>query len=177
MVVSVKMFFTFFTCFLLLTCGNENPPSKGAVNPGLEKCKYGSPTPIFSKELEKVVDHSFSVNGQKGVEKVKFENGTELELIQDGCNELLQSFQFSFNGDVTGEDQFWIEQAVEQFRYLSTLSENHLSFSLWAGAIANNIETINLGAAFEPEPNTFIKIDKVPSGDKTILVVTLEAKG
>lgn len=177
MAVSVKIFFSLFVGILLLACGNENPSGNDAENSSVEKCKYGSPTPIFSKELEKVVDHSFSVNGQKGLEKVKFENGMELELIQDGCNELLQSFQFSFNSDLTGEDRFWVEQAAEQFRYLSTLSEDHLSFSLWAGAIANNIESINLGTAFEPEPNTFIKIDKVPSGEKTILVVTLEAKG
>ncbi len=160
-----------FACRNGDSSSNENPDSLE------EACKYGAPTPIFSKELEKVTDHFFSVKGQKGVERVQFENGMELELLQSGCDELLQSYRFSLSKDLNGDDQFWIEQAIEQFRYLSTLSENHLSLSLWAGAIANSTEYISLGVSFEPEPNTFIKIDKIPSIEKTILVVTFEGKG
>lgn len=177
MTFSIKPLLFLIICILTLGCSSDNP-SNDNKNPSInEACKYGAPTPIFSKDLEKVTKHAFTAEGQKGVEKVKFENGVDLELLQSGCNELTQSYRFFLQGDLEGNDQFWAEQAVEQFRYLSTLSENHLSFSLWAGAIQNSVEFISLGESFEPEPNTFIKIDKIPSGEKTILVVTFEAKG
>jgi len=160
----------------IFACKNDKPSSKKADDYTEEPCKYGAPTPIFSKDLEKVIDQEFSVNGQKGNETVKFENGLELELLQSGCDELLQSYQFILSKDLSGDNKFWIEKAAEQFRYLATLSENHLSFNLWAGAIQNASEAISLGETFEPDANTFIKIDKIPSGENTILVVTLEAK-
>jgi hypothetical protein len=172
MPVFFRILFSLIICTLIIACGDENPSSA----PDKEKCKYGSPTPIFTKELEKVIDHSFSVKGQKGVENVKFENGTQLELLQSGCNELLQSYQFAMSDDLNGDDAFWIGRAGEQFRYLSTLSENHFSFSLWADVIGKAAEFTSLGETFEPEPGTFIKIDKIPSAGKTILVVTFEAK-
>ncbi len=172
MTVFLRILVVFIICVTIYAC-----PSSNKTNVAADKCKYGTPTPVFSKDLEKVADHFFSSEGQKGMEKVKFENGLELELLQAGCNDLMQSYQFAMKGDLNGDDQFWVEQAVEQFRYLSTLSDNHISFSLWAGAIAKSAEFISLGESFEPEPNTFIKIDKIPSGEKTILVVTFEAKG
>ena len=154
-------------------CGNE--PSRTAETTSTD-CKYGTPTPIFTPTLEQVETHSFSAQGQKGVEKIKFKNGTELELYQSGCDDLIQSYQFILDTTETGDDRYWVEKAVAQMRFLAGLSEEYLTFNLWANAIANNSEVISLGEAFEPEPYTFIMIDKIPSGDKTILVITLEAK-
>ncbi len=176
MILVFKNVFVLTLGLLLLACGSETATSENNKNTKPENCKYGSPTPIFSSGLAKVNEHFFSVDGQKGVEKVKFENGVDLELLQGGCNELVQSYQFSFGQEVDGDNKFWITQAIEQFRYLSTLSENHISFKLWADAIENASAMISIGEAFEPEPNTFIKIDKIPSGEKTILIVTFEAK-
>ena len=172
----IRTFILLLAATIIFGCKNDKPSSNNSINYKEELCKYGAPTPIFSKDLEKVLGQEFSVNGQKGNEKVSFENGLELELLQSGCDELLQSYQFSLSKDLEGDDKFWIEKAAEQFRYLATLSENHLSFNLWAGAIQNASENVSLGESFEPDANTFIKIDKIPSGDKTILVVTLEAK-
>ncbi len=174
MTVFIRILICLTLCVSIFACSSSNSNSESPSN---KNCKYGAPTPVFSKDLEKVKDHSFSVKGQKGIEKVKFENGVDLELLQDGCNEILQSYQFTLNHDSKEDDQYWLAQAVEQFRYLSTLSEDHLSLSLWAGAIANASEYISLGESFEPEPNTFIKIDKIPSNEKTILVVTFVGKG
>lgn len=173
---SIKNILTATICLLLLGCVNNEPSNDKKIPQESNPCKYGTPTAIFSKELQKVKDHSFSAEGQKGIEKVNFENGMDLELLQSGCNELLQSYRFGLSGDLEGNDQFWIEQAVEQFKYLSTLSDNHVSFGLWSGAIQNSSEMISIGESFEPEPNTFIKIDKIPTGEKIILVVTFEAK-
>lgn len=177
MTTSVKTFFILIICTIIFSCDNETTSSDEKQTSSAEKCKYGSPTPIFSKDLEKVLEQSFTVNGQKGIEKVQFENGLELELLQSGCNDLFQSFQFALSKDLNGDEAFWIQQAAAQFHYLSTLSEKHFSFNLWSDVISKGAELITLGEAFEPEPNTFIKIDKIPSGDKTILVVTFEAKG
>ena len=77
----------------------------------------------------------------------------------------------------SSEELFWIDLAAKQFQYLSTLSDNHVSFGFWANAISKNIDLIKIGTPFEPEPNTFIKIDKIPSGEQTILIVIFEGKG
>jgi len=177
MTFSINPLLFLIICILTFSCGTDNSSNDNKNPSDNEVCKYGTPTPIFSNDLGKVTKHAFNAKGQKGVERVKFENGVDLELLQSGCNELMQSYRFALKADLEGNDQFWVEQAVEQFRYLSTLSENHLSFSLWAGAIQNSAEFISLGETFEPEPSTFIKIDKIPSGEKTLLVVTFEAKG
>ena len=89
--------FIFLLATVFIGCGNESSPSKKTSEQNQEKCKYGTPTPIFSDALSKVTDHSFSAEGQKGIEEVSFENGVELELLQSGCNEILQSYQFKIN--------------------------------------------------------------------------------
>ena len=173
---NVIILFLLTTTSLFIGCTDGNPSSK-EKEAKEEKCKYGTPTPIFSSDLKKITFHEFTAEGQKGVEKVIFENDVELELLQSGCNEILQSFQFTVKVPDTHENKFWIGLAIEQFNYLSTLSDDHVSFGFWAKAIINNLDIIKIGEPFEPEPNTFIKIDKIPSGEKTILVVTFEGKG
>lgn len=156
--------------FILICSCNGGSDSK------TEKCKFGAPVAIFSKDLEKITAHQFSVKGQKGIETVSFENGTKLELIQTGCNELRQNFSFSLDKELEGDEAFWIDQAEQQFRYLALLSNKYASYALWANIFDQGAHLIKLGETFEPEGNIFITLDHISSPDQNLLIITLEQK-
>lgn len=156
--------------FVTISCSGDSKGNSG-------KCKFGTPVAVFSNTLEKVKAHSFTQQAQKAVETVQFENGVSLELIQTGCNEIKQSFTFTLSKDLEGDEAFWIEQAENQFRYLAMLSNKYASYALWANVFDQGAHLIRLGETFEPEPNTFINVDRIPSADHNLLVITLERKG
>ena len=80
------------------------------------ECKYGSPEPIFSKENKKVNQHAFGIEGQRAYEEILFENDLNLEIIQSGCDDITQVFQFNFPGDYSKEPiSTWIELAIQNF--------------------------------------------------------------
>ena len=137
-----------------------------------EKCKYGTPTPIFSKEISAVTAHNFEAKEQESAEQVTFENGLQLQLQQSGCNDIKQEFQFTIDRPGEGEPN-WFLLVSEQFLYLSSLSGNTESLGMWASVISSNASLFKLGLPVEVEKGFFVKIDKIESGKNTILIVEL----
>ena len=140
-------------------------------------CKYGTPEAIFPSKLPKVVKHHFEIKGQNAYENVIFENGLKMEVIQSGCNEIKQFFQFILPGDFKNEPPaFWKEIAIQNFGYLSTVSDKHMSLHHLSTAIRKNYHDIKLSAPTQLEEGYFIKIDKIIGEEETILVVELASR-
>lgn len=158
------------------SCGDSNEDP-------FAKCRYGKPQAVFSSEVTQVQQHQFKVQGLEGIEEVKFANGMDLELIQSGCNEIKQTFNFRIPAQLEAQEEgFWIGMASEQLRYLSSLDPNYTDLQLWAQAIEAVASQLRLGEKMEVQPSFFVKINKVKSSDYSLVTVefsqeTVENKG
>lgn len=155
-----------FVIFLCWQCTNDSKPT----------CKYGNPEPIFSTEFEKVSGHKFEMKGQEAYENVLFHNGLKLEIIQSGCDNINQAFHFLLPGDFSKESpDFWKEVAIQNFGFLSTVSDKHMSLHHLSNSIRNSYHKIKLGQTVRLEEGYFLKIDKVLSPDTGVLILELSS--
>jgi len=78
--------FTLFLSLFLVSCFGDNNEKEG--------CKYAPPTAIFVG-VDSFENHSFTVNGQDGVERIYFpKTNMDIELYQSGCDTREQEFRF-----------------------------------------------------------------------------------
>jgi hypothetical protein len=78
--------FTLFLSLFLVSCFGDNNKKKG--------CKYTPPIAIFAG-IDSFENHSFSVNGQDGMERIYFPKvNMDIELYQSGCDTREQEFRF-----------------------------------------------------------------------------------
>lgn len=136
------------------------------------QCVYGSPTAIFSPDLEKISKHQFKVNGQNGMEAITFTNGLQLEILQGGCNAIKQEFRFVLPGKTSETaPEYWIATVIQLFHMLGEISEKHLVYHQYGKAIEEKGPQINLGESFTLENGFNFKIDHIAGNDQNILVV------
>ena len=161
---SVALFFTAILSLLFLfSCKSETG-----------KCKYGDPVAIFSDTMEMVKKHHFEVKEKTGIEFVTFKNGLLLEVEQSGCNTITQQYTFEIMGNFSKmEDAFWKVLAIKNFALLATLSPKLSSLNAWAQAMDNVQDKLKLAEPIEVDKGIFIRLDKVVSADRAMLVVQL----
>jgi len=135
-------------------------------------CEGGKPEPIFNGEFATVSEQHFEIKNMEAIEKVDFENGLHLELVQQGCDKITQLFQFEVPGQFE-QNHNWMQLAAEQFIYLSKVSDKHASLAMWSQAIQEFGPQLKLGEKMALGPGFNIKIDKVHSTDNTTLLVEL----
>jgi len=141
------------------------------------KCKYGQPVAVFSESLAQIEEQSFEVNGQKGVEIVKFKDGKYLELYQSGCNDIRQEYRFTIKGNHKDKDaQFWFDEAVRQLTYVVQLDERYTQMGLWIGELNRIAERLELGQFTEAQANTFIMLDKIVETESAMVIIVFEGR-
>jgi len=159
----MKNFLIFFSLLLLSACGGSSP-----------KCSYGSPTAIFSKDLEKVSTHHFTVNGQDASETIEFNNGLFLEILQGGCNSVRQEFRFLVPGKSQEDaDAYWVAMAINLFHLLGDVSEKYLVYHQYAKALEEKGNNVKLGEPFELGEGFGMKVDRIAGNDQNILIVEM----
>lgn len=138
-------------------------------------CKYSQPEAIFSLTTPTVLGHKFVIKDDSSIEDVRFENGTNLEIIQSGCNNIRQEYLLHLEGTLGQEaPEFWLRQAVNLFYNLGDISEEYAPMLFWAEAIANIAEDMKLGQSYEVQPGISVKVDKLVEAKDGLLVVILE---
>lgn len=87
-----------------------------------KKCRY-KPGPVFSARLPHVLQYNFEREGVQSLESVLLDSGVLLEVEQEVCDLTQQEFRFGVKGDYSKyADDAWLQEAVRQFVFLSTLS-------------------------------------------------------
>ncbi len=168
----MKYVFGLFVILLsfLMGCTSEGTSSG-------EDCKMGRPAPMFSDTMRFVAQHRFEAEGQKGIEAVKLKNGLDLEILQTGCNDLMQEFRIKQKGDYQyKDDRFWIQGASQSMALLSVTSPNLAGLNQWAMTIANFESSMKLAEPFEPEPGIAVTVDKILGKEQATLIIRLEQK-
>lgn len=135
-------------------------------------CPSGKPLPIFSSELPVVKSHDYSASGQTSREEVKLANGVQLEILQQGCDTLSQSFRFSFD-DKIKRDSFVtsIDSAISQFRYLSSSGEKLKPFVIWSDALTQIREHVQQGEYLELDRGIKLRIDQLDQGNGSTIII------
>lgn len=136
------------------------------------KCKYGKPKPVFEGNFAKIDSQKWEIKGMVGIEQVWFENGMQLELLQQGCDKVKQTFHFRLPGNFSQEEN-WVLLSASQFQYLSSISEGHFELSVWGQAIQQQSKGLFLGEKIMLQPGFSVKIDKVAGGGFAVLIVEL----
>ena len=138
------------------------------------KCKFGDPVAIFSDTMKMVKKHHFEIKDKTGIEYIALANGMLIEVEQSGCNTINQQFTFEFLGDFSKmDDAFWKTLAIKNFHLMSSFSPKLQPFTAWGDAIESVKDKLKLAEPIEIEKGTHIRIDKVLSADRAMLVVQL----
>lgn len=163
------LLFVLLGCSLLVACGGEKKSNAPFGN-----CQYGPPKAVFKAEIPKISKHEFQLNQNAAVEKVKFDNGITLELIQSGCEKPKQEFQFTIPAPTNAfKDEDWINMGIDMFSYMGNLAPELQPFLMWQGALKDRMDQLKLGLPHELEKGFFVEIEKVAGGDSGLLLVTL----
>ncbi len=137
----------------------------------------GVPVAIFSESMPMVVQHSFEVNGQDGIEIVTLRNDGIIEFYQSGCDKLKQEFRFINKGNFTKKsNEYWIERAAAAFFNIATFAPRLEPFGQWADIIQKSKRDIKLGEPFYPDFGIQIIIDKIVSREESKLFISIEQK-
>ena len=157
-------------CFFIVGCGGAD--QKASTD--FSNCKYGSPKAIFSDTVPEIEAHSFNIHNKEGIELVRFKNGMVMELIQSGCDHIVQSFKFRLSGDHRKKNALdWVEESVAQLRFLGGLDPKFASLSFWGNEIEQRKSEIKLGSTHDIQQGFKVKIDKVLSTSESILLLEL----
>lgn len=168
----IKVFVLLLGLLSLFQCKNKND------NKPFANCKCGAPRPIFNEALpEHIAGRNFSITNSSGVEIVRFTNGTTLQIVQTGCNDIKQEFSFVYKDKkmLGYTDAQWIQNAVDEFLKMGSFSENFAPFKLWGEAIIAFKDSFKIGEDKELEKGFFIKIDRLISGEEATMMVTIYA--
>ena len=161
---------TFLLLMLLLSCNSAQQQS----DEPFADCPQGKPSAVFNKEIQGIKEHQFGLKADFSIETVDFHNGTKLELIQSGCENVVQEYQFTFEGEPLPNDPaVWTALAVVQFKFLSSLGEAFAPFFMWATAIENAQDHFIFNEAHEIQPGFFVTLNKVSGQAEQILIVKL----
>jgi hypothetical protein len=171
---NIKYTFILILVLAFFACKNSDKKS----DKPFANCKCGAPEPIFKEGgAEAIIDRNFTMTPTSAIENVVFKNGVELEIVQAGCEEIIQEFTFFYKTDMSAQnDDFWKTKAVEEFNAIASLSERYQPFGLWANAIKVAAPQLKLGQATELEKDFFVTVDKINDGQRTRLKVILNAK-
>jgi len=150
-----------------MSCGSGSNSSDPFAN-----CKYKEPKAVFEGAYAKIDSQKWELKKMDGIEEIWFRNGMHLELLQQGCDKLKQTFHFTLPGKFTA-DENWVLLAASQFEYLGSISESHFELGIWGKAIEQHNSSLSLGEKIQLQPGYSVKIDKVLGEESTLVMVEL----
>ena len=174
--MKLKALLILFLSTAFLTC-KEKEKTTGEKKP-FSDCKCGRPTPIFNNNVPDFISgHNFAITSDAGVEIVTYKNGTKLQIVQTGCNDIKQEFSFIYADQLHKNlpDSSWVQNAIDEFKKIGNAAPAYQPFSLWGSAIASRKEEFHIGEDKELEKGFFMKIDKIVSASETTMIVTVYA--
>lgn len=168
--LKIAVSFTLISAFIM-ACGSE---TKSTSDKPFGDCQYGAPKAVFNAQIPKIKTHIFQLNSKSAVEKVQFDGGVSLELIQSGCEKPKQEFQFTIPSNTQAfTDGDWLSMGIDLFAYMGNLAPELQPFLLWQGALKDKMNQLKIGLPHELEQGFFVKIDKVAGADSGLLLMTL----
>lgn len=163
----MKWNFLFFLFLTILTVACRNSSSTNA-------CKYGKPAAIFAAQQPGIQSHTFTAQGNEATEQVEFSDGLQMTLLQSGCNEIRQEFQFSLPGNFQDKaPDFWIELSIKLMQRLGSLGPDYNGFTMWAQSVAEQRANIKLSEPAALQQGFYITIDRILSTENATLVLIL----
>jgi hypothetical protein len=146
------------------------------ISCGEKSCKY-KPTAIFEQGLPHIQQYNFEVQGQESMESLLLDTGTMLEIYQNICDESMQEYKFTVNGDFSQyPDSLWLREASRQLVFLSSFSPKQSALKAWGDMIEQRRSEMRLGENREVQPGIFVKVDRIVSPDKGMMLLTFTQK-
>ena len=153
--------------FSMIACNSD-------VRKEANDCPKGAPMAVYNSDYDFVISHDFQLDGQNSTEKIIFTDSLQLTIRQSGCENIYQSYIFTFKGDYQAlADTSWLDMAGQAFYKLGSFEEKFYVYNLWANKIQEHKAEFKLTEAFQAEPRIYIKIDRILSESEADLVIDL----
>lgn len=173
----MNKYWSIFT-FLLVVLLCYSCQDQKSTTTSFTDCRYQAPEAIFSTAIPEISQHEFELKDGIGVEKVVIDESLRLTLIQTGCDQITQEFEFSWPGDYTSRPaSFWVEQCAAQFYRLGKLGAPYLSFRNIGKAVESAATSIPINTPVELQPGVVLSIEPAAKRGQAILLVTLSERG
>jgi hypothetical protein len=162
-----------FFCLALgaLACQQNKAPRQ------LKDCPMGTPRPVFPEQMAGVGAHQFIAEPYSATEELIIADTLPLTLIQRGCEAPVQEFRFLINHRPERDDSsFWVNKCVEILYAISGMGKELLPLSAWAQTIEDNLPNFILGESLLVQQGAYVTVDRIPSAEGVILLLTLSAE-
>jgi len=143
-------------------------------NSNTSDCRYGKPTAIFAANQPGIQSHTFTERGNEATEQVIFSDSLQLTLLQSGCNQIRQEFQFNLPGNFQDKTpDFWIELSIQLMQRLGSIGPDYGGFTMWAQTMVEQRKNIKLTEPVALQQGFYITIDRILSTENATLVLIL----
>jgi hypothetical protein len=140
-------------------------------------CRAGVPTPIFSDSIKGVRKHNFIRKGQSGIEIVILGDNSMIEIVQSGCDEILQQYTHTRKVNMmNAPDSFFVNAAILEFSGYAQLDPKLAPFGEFANAIQNIKPSIKLAEPANLGEGYMVTIDRILSPNSTSLLISISKK-
>jgi hypothetical protein len=163
---------------------------------GKVPCKFGTPKPLFSPSNALVSNYLFEVKGQNAVEKLRLDSifstsinenkkpifiPLELEIIQSGCEEVVQEIRIEFFDQKNKMPKNFrapdcANIIAQIFIDFSRLGGRSIAFQPLAEAILEKENNFIYGEETMLKKGFTIQLDKVHSPESTLVTLILKNK-
>lgn len=160
-------------CFVLVATACQQ--NKGSRQ--LKDCPMGMPQAVFSAQMTGVSSHRFISEPYSATEELILADTLPLTLIQSGCEAPVQEFRFTILRRPERDDPtFWVNKCIEILFGISAMGNELLPIAAWAQTIEENLPNFILGESLLVQQGAYVTIDRIPSAEGVILLLTLSAE-
>lgn len=156
--------------FLLSSCSVENSNSN-ASNSVESDCLYNAPVAIFETVKDSLTNYQFEKLGpNKTLESFLLKN-EQIEIIQNGCNEISQEFRFQ-----TNSEKSIVDFATDIFNSFSALDPSLFVLNQFATEFQNQKELIKTGQKVQFSDIIYLKMDETPIGESRMIRILMTSE-
>ncbi|MBX2926689.1 MAG: hypothetical protein KF852_02535 [Saprospiraceae bacterium] len=143
----------------------------------LKDCPMGVPKPVFPAQMPGVSSHRFTPEPYSATEELILADTLPLTLIQSGCEAPVQEFRFTILRRPERDDSaFWVNKCVEILYAISGMGNELLPLAAWAQTVEDSSPNFILGESLLIQQGAYVTIDRIPSAEGVILLLTLSAE-
>ena len=153
--------------FLLSSCSADK--SNNSNSKAIETdCLYNTPVAIFETIKDSLTNYQFEKLGPNKTLESFLLNNEQIDIIQNGCNEISQEFRFQ-----TNSEKSIVDFATDIFNSFSALDPSLFVLNQFATEFQNQKELIKTGQKVQFSDIIYLKMDETPIGDSRMIRILM----
>lgn len=156
--------------FLLNSCSVDKSNSNTS-NTVESDCLYNAPVAIFKTVKDTLTNYRFEKLGPNKTLESFLLKSEQIEIIQNGCNEISQEFRFQ-----TNSEKSIVDYATDIFNSFSALDPSLFVLNQFATEFQNQKELIKTGQKVQFSDIIYLKMDETPIGESRMIRILMTSE-